>query len=48
MCSGKYIDIYFSFKITNPITRLPEHIHSTSPNIHMEGGMCCISKQAEA
>ena len=48
MCSGKYIDIYFSFKIAYPIIRLPEHIHSMSPNIHMEGGMCCNRKQAEA
>ena len=48
MCSGKYIDIYFSLKITYPIIRLPEHIHSTIPNIHMDGGVCCNSKQVEA
>ena len=48
MCSGKYIDICFSLKITYPIIRLPEHIHSTIPNSHMDGGMCCNSKQVEA
>ena len=32
-CSGKYIDIYFNLKITYPISTLPEHLHSTIPNI---------------
>ena len=48
MCSGKYIDIYFSLKITYPIIRLPEHIHSTIPNNNMDGGMRHNIKQAEA
>ena len=48
MCSGKYTDIYLSLKITYPIIRLPEHIHSTIPNNHMDGRMCCNIKQAEA
>ena len=48
MCSGKYIDIYFSLKITYPIIRLPEHIHSTIRTIYMDGGMCCNMKQVEA
>ena len=41
MCSGKYIDIYFSLKIAYPIIRLPEHIHSKIRTIDMDGGMCC-------
>ena len=48
MCSGKYIDIYFIIKITYPISTLPEHIHSTIPNIHMDGGMCWYCKQGVA
>ena len=47
-CSGKYIDIYFSLKITYPISTLPEHLHSTIPNIPMDGGMCCNMKLVEA
>ena len=31
--TGKYIDIYFNLKITYPISTLPEHLHSTIPNI---------------
>ena len=42
-CSGKYIDIYFILKITYPISTLPEHLHSTIPNINrMEG---CVKIQ---
>ena len=46
-CSGKYIEIYFSFKITFPIIRLPEHLISTISNIEPDGRMCIIIKQAE-
>ena len=28
-----YFDIYFNLKITYPISTLPEHLHSTIPNI---------------
>ena len=48
MCSGKYTDIYFSLKITYPIIRLPEHIHSTIRTIDMDGGRCCNMKRVEA
>ena len=48
MCSGKYIEIYFSLKITYPIIRLPEHLHSMIPNIYMDSGMCCNMKKVEA
>ena len=27
--TGKYVKIYFIMKITYPIIRLPEHLHST-------------------
>ena len=47
-CSGKYIDIYFILKITYPISTLPEHLHSTIPNIHMDGRMCWYCKQGVA
>ena len=47
MCSGKYIEIYFSFKITFPIIRLPEHLISTISVIDPDGGMC-NSKRVEA
>ena len=46
-CSGKYIEIYFSFKITFPIIRLPEHLISTISIIDPDGGMC-NSKGGEA
>ena len=45
-CSGKYTEIYFSFKITFPIW-LPEHLISTISNIEPDGGMCMINNQAE-
>ena len=41
-CSGKYIDIYFILKITYPISTLPEHLHSTNPDINRMVG-CAIS-----
>ena len=34
----------FSLKITYPIIRLPEHLQSTIPNIHMDGGCAVIVK----
>ena len=37
-----YIEIYFSFKITFPIIRLPEHLNSTISIIETDGGMCMI------
>ena len=40
MCSGNVL-----LDITYPISTLPEHLHSTIPNIHMDGGMCCNIKQ---
>ena len=46
-CSGKYIEIYFSFKITFPIIQLPEHLISTISIIDPDGGMC-NSKGVEA
>ena len=46
-CSGKYIEIYLSFKITFPIIRLPEHLISTISIIDADGGMC-NSKGVEA
>ena len=46
-CSGKYIEIYFNFKITFPIIRLPEHLISTISIIDPDGGMC-NSKGVEA
>ena len=46
-CSGKYIETYFSLKITFPITRLPEHLISTISIIDPDGGMC-NSKGVEA
>ena len=46
-CSGKYIEIYFSFKIAFPIIRLPEHLISTISIIDPDGGMC-NSKGVEA
>ena len=48
MCSGKYIDIHFSLKITYPIITLPEHIHSTICTIDTDGGICCNKKQGVA
>ena len=41
-CSGKYTDIYFILKITYPISTLPEHLHSTNPDINRMAG-CAIS-----
>ena len=41
-CSGKYIDIYFILKITYPISTLPEHLHSTIPNINRIEGCAKI------
>ena len=35
-----HIDIYSKLKITYPIGTLPEHLHSTIPDILMDGGMC--------
>ena len=46
-CSGKYIEIYFSFKITFPIIRLPEHLISMISIIDPDSGMC-NSKGVEA
>ena len=40
---GKYIDIYFNLKITYPISTLPEHLHSTIPDINRMVG-CAIYK----
>ena len=48
MCSDKYNDIYFSMKITYPLSTLPELIHSTICTIDKDGGMYCIIKKAEA
>ena len=42
MCSRKYIDIYFILKITYPISTLPDHLHSTNPDINRMVG-CAIS-----
>ena len=47
-CSGKYIDIYFILKITYPISTLPEHLHSTIPNSHLDGGMCSYKQMGVA
>ena len=44
----RILEIYFSLKITYPISTLPEHLHSTIPNIHMDGRMCSKSKQGVA
>ena len=46
-CSGKYIEIYFSFKIKFPIIRLPEHLNSTISIFDPDGRMCMSIKQAE-
>ena len=46
-CSGKYIEIYFSFKITFPIIWLPEHLISMI-SITDPDGRKCNSKGVEA
>ena len=46
-CSGKYIEVHFSFKITFPLIRLPEHLISTISIIDPDGGTC-NSKGVEA
>ena len=46
-CSGKYIEIYFSFKITFPIIRLPEHLISKISIIDPDGEMCNSKVEAE-
>ena len=46
-CSGEYIEIYFSFKITFPIIRLPEHLISPISIIDPDAGMCNSKVEAE-
>ena len=41
-----WLQIYFSFKITFPVIRLPEHLNSTISIIEMDSEMCInINKQ---